>query len=74
MIPHVARQAEKEDHDVPYDVKLFILEGSMKLAGRAYGPGDTAHLPARIVHTEEIGPDGVSFIACRRTMQPRARL
>jgi quercetin dioxygenase-like cupin family protein len=58
------------DHTHDFDAKLLITSGeiSVTVAGKTQtcGPGDQFELAKGTVHSEVVGPDGVSFIAGRR--------
>ena len=59
------------EHTHGFDARLLILEGAMTIhcdgATRTYGPGETFEMPAGHPHAEEIGPEGVAYLAGRRT-------
>jgi quercetin dioxygenase-like cupin family protein len=59
-----------DDHTHPFHVKALVTEGviSITVGGRTtrYGPGDQFTMAAGCVHSEVVGPDGVTFISGRK--------
>jgi uncharacterized cupin superfamily protein len=57
-------------------VRLLVLDGAITLVRgdqrQAFGPGDTCSLPAGTLHEEHTGAAGVSYLAGRRAVSPRA--
>lgn len=60
------------DHAHPYDVRLLVLSGEISVTcnGRQQTcmPGDSFVLEANTLHSEQVGPEGVSYVAGRRTL------
>ncbi|MDE2005839.1 MAG: hypothetical protein KGI51_04665 [Rhodospirillales bacterium] len=59
------------DHAHGFDARLLILEGAITIdcGGKAhtYRPGETCEVAAGIRHSEQIGPEGVFYLAGRRS-------
>lgn len=55
-------------HDV--DLYLYIREGQLTVGAadwqKTCGPGDTVEVLSIEEHTETAGPEGASFLVCRR--------
>ncbi len=59
-----------EPHSHDFDARLLILDGEISIASngerRTCRTGDSFSLAAGTPHTEEVGPEGVSYIAGQR--------
>lgn len=53
-------------HEV--DEIVYVLEGSLHVGDRAYGPGCAIHVPANTMYAFRVGPEGVRYL----NMKPRA--
>ena len=58
------------DHHHPFDACALITAGEITLTvegqSRTYAAGDIFRVPAGIGHLERAGPEGVTYLACRR--------
>ena len=58
------------DHTHPFDARLFILDGEISVSyegqTKTCRAGDVFSLDANILHSESVGPNGVSYVAGRR--------
>ena len=58
------------EHQHPFDACALITAGDITLVvdgtARNYAAGDIFRLPAGVVHQENAGPDGVSYLVGRR--------
>ena len=58
------------EHQHPFDACALITAGDITLVvdgtSRNYAAGDIFRLPAGVVHQENAGPDGVSYLVGRR--------
>jgi quercetin dioxygenase-like cupin family protein len=67
MAPGTANAA----HAHSFDAKLLILDGAMTIVcdgeRRTYTPGESFAMPAGREHEEHVGPEGVRYIAGRRS-------
>lgn len=58
------------DHSHDFHVKALVTAGAITLScegeTRTYGPGDVFTMAAGAIHTEEVGPEGVSYVVGRR--------
>jgi len=58
------------DHDHPFDVRGLVTAGEFTVTidgdSRRYGPGDQFAVVAGRVHSEVVGPEGVTFLVGRR--------
>lgn len=61
-------------HSHPFDARLFVLDGHLTLVfgerRETFAPGMSCNVPAGTVHEELTGPDGVRYVAARRSAQP----
>ncbi len=59
-----------EMHTHPFEAKALILSGDLRLrAGdedQCYRTGQVFHLPAGTLHSEQYGPEGVTYLVGRR--------
>lgn len=59
------------DHEHPFDARLFVLDGEITVAfdgeSKTCRAGDSFALAAFVTHSETVGPDGVSYVAGRRS-------
>ncbi|MDR5855701.1 cupin domain-containing protein [Caballeronia sp. LZ062] len=59
-----------DEHAHPFEAKALIVEGQITLRigdeARLYRVGDVFHLPANVEHTEQYGPQGVSYLVGRK--------
>ena len=57
-------------HTHPFEAKALILEGDLTIrigdTARTYREGDVFHLVSNIEHSEQYGPDGVSYLVGRK--------
>ncbi|BAN24401.1 cupin domain-containing protein [Caballeronia insecticola] len=60
-------------HAHPFEAKALILEGNLTIRtgrtdddARTYSAGDVFHLAANIEHSEQYGPEGVSYLVGRK--------
>ncbi|WP_250473286.1 cupin domain-containing protein [Caballeronia sp. GAFFF1] len=57
-------------HAHPFEAKALIVEGEITLCvggeARLYRAGDVFHLPANVEHSEQYGPQGVSYLVGRK--------
>ena len=60
-----------ESHAHDFDARIMGLGGGITLVrnGKAecFGPGDHCEVPAGCMHTERVGPEGVAYLACKRS-------
>ncbi|MDQ2802233.1 MAG: cupin domain-containing protein [Pseudomonadota bacterium] len=60
-----------ESHAHGFDARLLILDGEITILcegdRRTYRPGDSCMMPAGRPHSEYIGPEGVRYVAGRRS-------
>ena len=58
------------EHAHGFDARLLILTGAMTIhrdgAAHTYGPGESCAVPAGARHAEQVGPEGVTYLAGRR--------
>ena len=58
------------DHAHDFDARVMVLGGEITVVrdGRAetFRPGDSCMVPAGTMHAEQVGPEGVAYIAGRR--------
>ena len=58
------------DHQHPFDACALITAGEITLTvdgqSRTYAAGEIFRLPAGTEHLEHAGPEGVSYLSCRR--------
>ena len=58
------------DHQHPFDACALITSGEITLTvdgqSRTYAAGDIFRLPAGTGHLEKAGPEGVTYLSCRR--------
>ena len=56
-----------EDHDHPFDARLFVLSGEMTITyqgeSRLYGPGDSCEFAAGTLHAEKVGAADFHYLA-----------
>ena len=61
------------DHTHDFDARVLVLGGEIAITrdgvGETFGPGDSCMVPAGTVHAEHVGPEGVAYLAGRRTPQ-----
>ena len=66
----MAANTVNETHTHDFDAQLLFLDGDMTIVrgGKAqtFRAGDTCEVPAGTVHAEQIGPQGVRYLAGRR--------
>ena len=59
------------EHSHDWDARVMVIGGEITItrAGKAgtFRAGDSCAVPAGEVHVEHVGPQGVAFIAGRRT-------
>ena len=59
------------EHGHDFDARVMVIGGEITLTrdGRAetFRTGDSCAVPANYPHAEQVGPQGVAFIAGRRT-------
>ncbi|BBU28664.1 hypothetical protein BTHE68_23980 [Burkholderia sp. THE68] len=57
-------------HAHPFEAKALILEGDLTIRiaahARTYRAGDIFHLAPNIEHSEQYGPEGVSYLVGRK--------
>ena len=57
----------KESHNHPHDADAIVVTGNIKIItdDREYnlGPGEEIQLAAGVMHSEEVGDDGVVLVA-----------
>ena len=57
-------------HTHPFEAKALILEGELTIRigdeARLYRVGEIFHLPAHAAHSEQYGPQGVSYLVGRK--------
>ncbi|WP_250514176.1 cupin domain-containing protein [Caballeronia sp. INDeC2] len=57
-------------HVHPFEAKALILEGDLTIRTgdgvNTYRPGDIFHLATNIEHSEQYGPEGVSYLVGRK--------
>ncbi|WP_244814964.1 cupin domain-containing protein [Caballeronia sp. Lep1P3] len=57
-------------HAHPFEAKALIVEGDLTIRvgdeARQYRAGDIFHLPANVEHSEQFGPQGVSYLVGRK--------
>ena len=62
--------AVNPDHAHPWDARVMVIGGEIALvrAGKAetFRVGDSCAVAAGEIHAEEVGPQGVAYIAGRR--------
>ena len=60
------------DHQHPFDACALITAGEFTLTvegqSRTYASGDIFRVPAGIGHLEKAGPEGATYLACRRQL------
>ena len=58
------------DHAHDFDAQVLVVDGEITIVrdGKAhtFRKGDTCEVPAGTVHAEQVGPQGVRYIAGRR--------
>ena len=58
------------DHQHPFDACALVTAGEFTITveghSRTYAAGDIFRLPAETEHVERAGPEGVSYLACRK--------
>ena len=59
------------DHSHDFDARVMVLGGEITITrdGKAetFRPGDSCIVPAGCVHAEHVGPEGVAYLAGRRS-------
>lgn len=59
-----------DTHSHPFEARALILSGEITIVydGRTIhcGPGETFRLDANVPHTEQYGPQGVTYLAGRK--------
>lgn len=59
-----------DTHTHPFEAKALILRGEITLVcqgqARQYRPGEVFHLARDEPHTEQYGPDGVTYLVGRK--------
>ena len=62
------------DHTHDFDARIMVLAGEITITrdgqARTYHAGDYWLTPARAVHAEQAGPEGVAIIIGRRANSP----
>ena len=70
----MAANTVNPDHSHDFDAQVLVLDGEITITrgGKAqtFRAGDSCEVPAGTVHAEQIGPQGVRYLAGRR--QPAA--
>ena len=65
------------DHMHDFDARLFVLGGEITIArdgkSETFRAGDSCAVPAGCCHAEQVGPEGVAYIAGRRRAGPLTR-
>lgn len=58
------------DHTHDFDARVMVLEGAITIGrssgSHTYGPGEWCEVAAGELHSEQVGPLGVSYVAGRR--------
>jgi quercetin dioxygenase-like cupin family protein len=66
----IAANTVNEDHTHDFDAQVLVLDGEITITrgGKAqtFRTGDSCEVPAGTVHAEQIGPEGVRYLAGRR--------
>jgi quercetin dioxygenase-like cupin family protein len=66
----MAANTVNEDHAHDFDAQVLVLDGEITITrgGKAqtFRAGDSCEVPAGTVHAEQIGPEGVRYLAGRR--------
>jgi quercetin dioxygenase-like cupin family protein len=66
----MAANTVNEDHAHDFDAQVLVLGGQITITrgGKAqtFRAGDSCEVPAGTVHAEQVGPEGVRYIAGRR--------
>jgi quercetin dioxygenase-like cupin family protein len=59
------------DHTHDFDARVMVLAGAITIGrdggAHMFGPGEWCDVPAGQVHSEQVGPSGVSYVAGRRS-------
>lgn len=59
-----------ERHEHAFEAKALILEGELRIKVQEietlYQVGDVFHLAAHLPHSEQYGPDGVTYLVGRK--------
>ena len=66
----MAANTVNADHTHDFDAQVLVLDGEITITrdGKAwtFRAGDSCEVPAGTVHAEQIGPQGVRYLAGRR--------
>jgi len=66
----MAANTVNDTHSHDFDAQVLVLDGEITITrgGKAqtFRAGDSCEVPAGTVHAEQIGPQGVRYIAGRR--------
>jgi quercetin dioxygenase-like cupin family protein len=66
----MAADVVNEAHTHDFDAQVLVVDGEITITrdGKAhtFRKGDTCEVPAGTVHAEQVGPEGVRYIAGRR--------
>jgi quercetin dioxygenase-like cupin family protein len=66
----MAANHHNPDHTHDFSARLFVLSGQISVtfdgSTKTCGAGDTFALQAGILHAEQVGPDGVEYVAGRK--------
>lgn len=66
----MAANTVNPDHSHDFDAQVLVLDGEITIQrdGKAqtFRAGDSCEVPAGTVHAEQIGPQGVRYLAGRR--------
>ncbi len=58
------------DHAHPFEAKALILQGELLIQvgdlPQRYQTGDVFHLMANVTHSEQYGPQGATYLVCRK--------
>ena len=70
QLAQMAANTVNPDHSHDFDAQVLVLDGEITIQrdGKAqtFRAGDSCEVPAGTVHAEQIGPQGVRYLAGRR--------
>jgi len=63
---------ENPEHGHPWDARVMVIGGEITITrdGKAetFHTGDSCRVPANCLHTESVGPQGVAYVAGRKSV------
>ena len=62
---------QASEHTHPWDARILVLGGAITLTrggiAETFTTGASCEVPANTLHSEQVGPQGVAYLAGRRT-------